>query len=278
MEENKSYSILDTVGLFFRYSSMNLKIALEYKFDRLMIAIAVFCREMAGVLVMVLLLTRFVSIRGWQMNEMLFLYSFLFLSYSLVVLLFTGIRDFEDLVYSGELDRFLLRPLGIIFQVISSKVDYCAALGHGAIGVMLLLKTSGALGIEWSFINIVYFILNLLGGAVIQASLFMLSSCFSFWTLKTTGIRNLLFFNSRKVAAYPLSFYPGAIRCLLTFTIPFAFVNYFPALFFLKKPETAMFPGIYMYMTPFIACILFILVYAVWKRGLKRYSSSGNAL
>jgi ABC-2 type transport system permease protein len=274
---NQESGLYNNFKLFFYYSILNLKTALEYKFDRLLIALAVFFREMTSVIIMVLLLTRFVSIKGWQMNEMLFLYSFLFLSYSFVVLFFTGIRDFEDLVYSGELDRFILRPIGIIFQVISSKVDYCAAIGHGTVGVILLIKTSRTLNIVWSADQIIYFVIIIIGGAVIQASIFMFSSLFSFWTIKTTGIRNLLFFNSRKISAYPLSFYPKLIQYILTFIIPFAFVNYFPTAYFLHKPEMNQFAKIFFYLNPFVACLLFGAAYAMWKKGLKRYSSCGNS-
>jgi len=273
----KMFTLPELIRLFFVHTKLIAKMTLEYKFHRMFISIAIFCREMISVVTMYLIMIRFVKIKGWDMNEMLFLYSFLFISYSLFVFVFAGIRDFDEMVRTGELDRFLLRPLGLMYQVIASRADFSATLGHGAVGVILLVKTAGSVGVEWNLKNIVAYIIVIIGGTIIQASLFMISSCFSFWTINTINMRNLIFFNARRFAAYPLSFYPGAIRYLLIFLLPFAFVNYFPCLYFLDKPEiSAMLSGVLPYLTPVVGIILFSIVYTFWKFGLKHYSSVGN--
>jgi ABC-2 type transport system permease protein len=276
MQQNNSFSSM--MALFFRFSKLNLKSTLEYKFDRFFLAFAVFCREMVSIIVMYLILTRMVRIKGWEMNEMFFLYSFLFLSYSIFIFLFTGIRDFDNMVYSGELDRYLIRPLGLMYQIVASKVDYCATIGHGVVGIILFTKTATNVGIDWNLKNISYYIAALLGGAIIQASLFMVSSCFSFWAVKTINLRNLIFFNSRRFAGYPISFYPGFIQKMLIFVVPFAFVSYFPAQYFLRKPDLSMFWSGYLYLTPVVGIVMFLLVYRFWLFGLKHYSSTGNSM
>jgi len=272
----KRYSLLDLTKIFIQYSKLNLKSMLEYKLDRSLLAFAIFCREMVAVVVIILILSRFLHIRGWDLNEMLFLYSFLFLSYSLFVFLFSGIRDFDQMVYSGGLDRFLTRPIGIMFQIVASRVDYPATLGHGLVGVILFLKTSAAVGIEWTFQNVVYYIIALVSGSLIQAALFMFSACASFWAFKTENLRNLVFFNARRIAGYPITFYPAMIQKLLIFIVPFTFVNYFPTLFFLRKEESAMFWEGYIYLTPVVAIVLLAAVYQLWRFGMRNYSSTGN--
>ncbi len=277
MESYRPFKIKELILLLFLYSKINLKLMLEYKFDRVFVAVAIFCREMISVVVMYLILIRFIRIKGWELNELMFLYSFLFLSYSLFVFFFTGIRDFDQIVYSGEFDRVLTRPVGLIFQIISSKVDYPATLGHGIVGVILFMYTSNSIGIEWNARNVSYYVFALVGGAIIQASLFMISSCFSFWAIRTTNLRNLIFFNSRRFAGYPISFYPAIIQKMLIFIVPFAFVSYFPALYFLQKPEMKMFWNGYLYFTPVVGIIMFGVVYVFWKIGVRNYSSSGNS-
>jgi ABC-2 type transport system permease protein len=264
--------------LFFKFSFLSLKSIQEYKLDRILGMFAIFLREMVSVVVIYLILIRFVRIKGWEINEMFFLYSFLFLSYSIFAFFFTGIRDFDEMVYTGELDRYMLRPLGVMFQVVSSKVDYCATVGHALVGIILFMRTANSVGIEWDAQNITYYVLALIGGALIQASIFMVSSCFSFWTVKTVNLRNMIFFNSRRFAGYPISFYPGIIQKLLIFAVPFAFVSYFPAQYFLRKPDLNAFWNGYLYLTPIVGLILFFLVYSLWKFGLKHYKSSGNSM
>ena len=278
MKKTRNDEAPGAIKLFFKFSSLNLKLIQEYKLDRTLTTLAIFCREISAVIVMYLILTRFAPIKGWQMNEIFFLYSFLFMSYCIFVFFFTGIRDFDDMVYTGEFDRFLLRPRGILFQVISSKIDYCAAVGHGIAGIILFFKTANTVGISWNAQNIFYFVTALLGGAIIQASIFMVSSCFSFWTVKTVNIRNMIFFNSRRFAGYPITFYPGIIQKLLMFIVPFAFVSYFPAQNFLRKPDLVQFWSGYLYLTPLVGIVLFLLVYALWRFGVKHYSSTGNSM
>lgn len=82
---NARQSALHSFRLFIKYFQLTLKVTLQYKFDRTMIAAAVLIREMAGVIILILMLNRFVTIKGWDINQILFLYSFLFLSYSLFV-------------------------------------------------------------------------------------------------------------------------------------------------------------------------------------------------
>ncbi len=278
MTKNSLYRISELLIILLKFAKMSLKRTLEYKFDKTFVAIAIFCREMISVAVIFLILTRFVEIKGWGYKEMFFLYSFLFLSYSVFVFFFAGLRDFANMIYSGEFDRFLTRPLGLMYQIIAAKIDFSATLGHGIVGIILFVNTAFSVGIVWNARNILYYICALLGGAIIQASIFLFSACFSFWTVKTDNLRNLMFFNARRISGYPISFYPGMIQKMIMFVIPFAFVNYFPAQYFLKKPEMLMFWNGYPYLTPLVAAIMFVLVYFFWKQGVRRYSSTGTPM
>ncbi len=278
MERKSLYSVYEIIMILLKYAKLSLKSIVEYKFDRTFITIAIFCREMISVVVMFLILARFVHIKGWEYNEMFFLYSFLFLSYSIFVLFFAGMRDFAGMIYSGEFDRFLTRPLGLMYQIVASKIDLSAGLGHGIVGIILFTKTAFSVGIDWNIGNILYYIVILISGAVIQASIFLFAACFSFWTIKTDNLRNMIFFNARRFSGYPISFYPVIIQKLLMFVIPFAFVNYFPTQFFLNKSEMNSFWDGYLYLPPLVGAIMFVLVYAFWKQGVKRYSSTGTSM
>lgn len=272
------HTVGEKIGLFFRYSRLNMKMVLEYKLNRSLITLAIFCREMISVVVMFLILLRFLHIRGWDLNELMFLYSFLFLSYSLFVFLFAGIRDFDLMVHSGEFDRVLTRPLGLMFQILAARIDFAATLGHGFVGILLFFNTAFSVGIVWTWQNSLYFVLAIIGGTLIQAAIFLLSACFSFWAIKSENIRNLLFFNSRRIAGYPITFYPVFIQKLLMFAIPFSFVNFFPAQFFLRKDDLKPFWEGYLYLSPVVGLILFALVYLVWKKGVRSYTSTGNSM
>ncbi len=278
MRKKALFSIFELFTILLIYIKLNVKAILEYKFDRTFITIAIFCREMISVVVMFLILVRFVHIKDWEYSELFFLYSFLFLSYSAFVLLFSGMRDFTGVIYSGEFDRYLTRPLGLMYQIVASRLDLSAALGHGIVGVLLFVNTAFSVGIHWNAQNIAYYIIAILSGAIIQASIFMFANCFSFWTVKTDNLRNMIFFNARRFSGYPISFYPGIIQKLLIVVIPFSFVNYFPTQYFLNKSDMSLFWSGFLYLPPLIAVIMLVLVYAFWKYGVRYYSSTGTSM
>lgn len=269
---------LEATELFYHYAKLSLKVTLEFKLDRSMITLAIFCREMIAVVVMLLILARFLHIRGWDVNQLFFLYSFLFLSYSLFVFIFAGVRDFDQLVHSGEFDRYLTRPRGLMFQVIASKIDLPATVGHGIVGAILFMNTAFSVGIQWTTQNILFYASVVVGGAVIQASIFMLTACMSFWAIRIENIRNLIFFNARRIAGYPISFYPSLIQKMLIFIVPFSFVNYFPTQYFIRKDDMELFWDGFMYLTPVVGVLMFVVVSLFWRFGIRHYSSSGNAM
>jgi len=275
MNKNR-YSIYDILKIYFIHVAMIAKANLFYKLNTFAIAFAVFAREIVNIVVIYLIFTRFVALQGWSRDDLFFLYSFLFLSYSLVVFFFAGVRDFEDDIREGHCDRYLIRPLGVFFQVIACKSDYAASLGHGLIGVALFLYCAGSVGIVWNFSTVIHAILFLFSGVLIQTSIFIFSAVLSFWTIRSSNIRNIIFFNARRYAGYPVSIYPEPIKVLIIYVIPFAFVNYFPAQYFLNREDGFMFSSVYLLLSPLVALLIASIACVVWTMGLRNYSSVGN--
>ncbi len=267
---------MDSLKLYLLYVKYISKSWFQYRVDAILRSLAVFLREATGIIVIYLTLQTFTDINGWNFYELLFLFSFLFLTYGIFILFFTGLRDFSDLVYTGEFDRFLLRPRGLLMQVMASNADMFAAIGHGGLGLVLFFFCANKIGVVWTAGTVFYYSITVISAVIIQASLFLLMSCSSFWIVKIDELVSMLYYNTRKFAGYPISIYPKFIQTILMFVVPFAFVNYFPAQFFLNKPDMSQFWAGYIYLTPFIAMILFLLVFLVWRFSLKRYSSVGN--
>lgn len=267
---------MESIRLYILYMKYISKSWFQYRVDAILRSLAVFLREATGIIVIYLTLQSFTDINGWTFYELLFLFSFLFLTYGIFILFFTGLRDFGYIVYSGEFDRFLLRPRGLLMQVMASNADMFAAVGHGGLGIMLFFFSAKNAGIEWTAGTAIYYAITIICAVMIQASLFLLMSCSSFWIIKIDELVSMLYYNTRKFAGYPISIYPKFIQKLLMFVVPFAFVNYFPAQFFLRKEDMSQFWEGYIYLTPVVAIILFGLTLLVWRFSLKRYTSVGN--
>lgn len=268
---------MDNIKLFFKHTEMLLKGSFQYKANALFLSLGVFVRELVNVFIMFFLLQKFGNINGWTLYEMLFLYSLIFLSYSVLVGLFAGVRNFPGMVHTGVLDKYLAKPLGVLFQIISSQADYFASIGHGTIGFILFFYAAKKIGLVWTPVFITYYTLAIIGGVLIQLSIWLISASLSIWAVKSDSIIGFIFWNGRKFAGYPISIFPYFIKFLLIFIIPFAFVNYFPAQYFLQKSDMVMFSPFMVYLPPVIGTVMITLSTFFWRFSLSRYSSTGTA-
>jgi ABC-2 type transport system permease protein len=76
---------------------------------------------------------------------------------------------------------------------------------------------------------------------------------------------------------YPLSIYSRGVRLLLAFVIPFGFMNYFPASYFLHKADNGLgLPIAVGVLTPAVGIVFLLVAYACWRFGLQRYQSVGH--
>jgi ABC-2 type transport system permease protein len=265
-----------SLEMFFRYSACTIKAWFQYRVDALVRSLAVFLREATGVIVIAITLKSFDAINGWNVDEMLFLFSLVFLTYGIFIVFFTGLRDFEWTVHNGSFDRLMLRPRGLLFQVIASNADWFAAIGHGGLGIVLFILSANRVHIRWNAVTILYYAASVFGGVLIQGAVFLFFAALSFHLIKISNLRGLFYWNMRKFAGYPVSIFPKFIQILMIYVVPFAFVNYFPAQFLLRKPDMAQYPPVFLYLAPFIGIFMYALSYAFWRYSLTRYKSTGN--
>ena len=266
----------DTLYVASVYTKHIMKAWFQYKVDAVLRSLAVFLREATGIFVIYFTLLKFDTLNGWNLYEMLFLFSLLFVTYGILILFFTGLRDFGHTVRTGNFDRFILRPRGLLFQLIFCNADWFAAIGHGGLGIVLFIISAGKVGISWNMTTIVYYILAIIGGVLIQGSIFLFIATLNIYLLETDSIKELFYFNARKFAGYPISIFSKGIQIIMIYVIPFAFVNYFPSQFLLRKPDMVQYPEIFMYLTPVVGVMMYLMAYAFWRFSVKYYKSSGN--
>lgn len=255
---------------------MSIHTGMQYRVDTVVATLAVFVRESTNIIVIYLALLKFDKINGWNVNEMLFLFSILFLTYALVVSLFADLRDFSSMIREGRFDRLVVRPRGLLFQLILNNADLMASAGHGTLGIVLFLFSAGRVGIQWDVLTILYYVGAIIGGVLIQGGMFIFFSALSFYFVETNSIREIFYWNMRKFAGYPISIYSKLIQGLMIYVVPFAFVNYFPAQYLLRKEDMENYNEMYMYMAPVVGVVIYIAAYVFWRISVKRYKSTGN--
>ena len=203
---------MNFLKMYFYYVKNTIKSWFQYKLDACLRSFAVFLREAAGIIIIYLTLKSFDQLNGWNTMELFFLYSLVFLTYAILIIFFTGLRDFEWLVNGGTLDRFLLRPRGVLFQVLASNSDWFAAIGHGILGLILMIVSANNIGVVWDITRIIYFTAAIISGVLIQGAIFLFIASLSFFIIKVGNIRNVFYYDTRQFAGYPISIYPKFLQ------------------------------------------------------------------
>jgi ABC-2 type transport system permease protein len=79
-----------------------------------------------------------------------------------------------------------------------------------------------------------------------------------------------------QLSSYPLDIYQGTVRRFFTFVIPFAFVNYEPALYLLDRSDPFGLPDAARLLSPLAAILIGLVARIGWQQGVLHYQSTGS--
>ena len=133
------------------------------------------------------------------------------------------------------------------------------------------------LDISFSLLNVVYIVLSLISGTVIHSGILIIMGSLSYFFTKNDGIGNLLTNSDsglRTFTDFPITIYNIVVQGLLVIIVPYAFVNYFPALYILQKSDRVH--EVLAFLSPVVAFIVILIAIVIWKVGLRRYCSTGT--
>ncbi len=119
-------------------------------------------------------------------------------------------------------------------------------------------------------VHVLLFLVSMIAGAVIYTSVKLFFASLAFW-VKQSGPFLQVAYELTNFAKYPTEIYSRAVRFMITWVIPFAFVAYLPASYFLMKRD-ALSIGVECV----IAVVLWIVSYSLFMYGTTKYESAGN--
>jgi ABC-2 type transport system permease protein len=222
-----------------------------------------------------ILVDQFHSIADWGPYEVLLLYGMNLASYALAGFFFY--HPFTYLprrIQSGEFDEILTKPLNPFLYLLSREFStgYFSNLSVAlAVIIVSIIKLDITIGIG----NLLFMLIVLLGGGLIQAASFIFTSVPAFWMIQNNSLVSLIF-DIKNFIKYPINAYHWMVQILLTLILPFAFINYYPAQHFLGKAGEGIFHPIFQFITPLVGILLFAGAYGFWKFGIKQYRSTGS--
>lgn len=143
-------------------------------------------------------------------------------------------------------------------------------------GIGLFVICFTHLAINVTALKVIFLILDIGGAVLIHAALFLIVGTLTFWIVRTYSIFDVMTLSFDHLIDYPVSIYGKAIQGFLTFIIPMAFINFYPARFFLQRTGDNLFNPLLQYGTPAVGILFFFLAYRLWKIGVNRYESTGS--
>ncbi len=258
-----------------RYWRINLLTMLEYRANFLMWAGFTVIYHATAILALWVTLRNFPSINGWDFKQTAFMYGLWFLGHGIHNTFFFTIGNVPEYVREGKFDRYLVRPLDTLFQTITTPAqiwpdELILSLVYFAVVVPFS-------GVHVDLLFVLYVPLVALGGALIDCAANLAVTTASFWFTRIDALRWTIMSLEQEFSRYPISIYQRSVRIVLTFALPFAFMNYFPATFLLHKTEDGLHlnPAVGL-LTPLVGLTALALAYGFWRIGLDRYQGTGS--
>ena len=168
----------------------------------------------------------------------------------------------------------MLRPLDTLFQAIATPGQ---VFPDELILALIYLGFATVIsGIHINALFLLFVAFVIVGGALIDLGINLLISTAAFWFVQVDALRWIVLQLEQEFTRYPITIYTRGIRLLIAFVVPFAFMNYFPAAYFLGKDNGFRLPAAVGLMTPLIGVVFVMAAYLFWRAGLNRYNGVGH--
>ena len=217
---------------------------------------------------------RFQSVGGWQLEEIVLLYSLAILAWGFAVSFFFSLHGFEDQIRNGTFDRALLRPMNPLLHVLGSQSPI-GGLGQFTFSIAAFVFAFHATGLSLTPVKLIYLVFTAMGGGLILGAALIGVATLAFWTTRTYTFYWSIVFPARQLVNYPVSIYHKALQLVLTFGVPFAFINYFPAHVLLERTAELSMPAL-AWGTPVVGVVIISVVYGFWRWGTRFYTGTGS--
>lgn len=249
---------------------MILKSQMQYKVSFFMTAIGQFIVSFTAFLGVWFMFDRFNCVEGYTLPEVLLCFSVVLMAFSITECFARGFDVFPKLIKSGELDRILVRPRGVAFQVLTSNFEF-SRIGRFLQSVLMLAIAIPTSGIDFTIDKILCLILMIAGGIATFSALFIIYASISFFTIEGLEFMNIFTDGSREFAKYPVSIYGEGVLKFLTYVVPIALFQYYPLNYLIGKSDNVL-----LMLLPLFGFLLLIPALFAFRFGLSKYKSAGS--
>ena len=258
--------------LYKKYVKIHLKSSMQFKVNTTLMAISTVFVSIAELLSIYMLFKSFKSVGDWGFYETSFMFGVITCVYSFVECFARGFDEFDKIIRNGELDRLLVRPVNLIYQIFGSKIEF-SKLPKSLLALGLCVFSLIKLGIQWSLTKVCVLIMIFVCGCCVIFGVILIGAGIAVFTIEKMEFVNIFTDGAKELSYYPVNIYAKWLARIFTFVLPVACFNYLPMNFIMGYGSL---PSIVYALSPLlgslflIPCILFFL----WA--LKKYQGTGT--
>ncbi len=256
--------------LYFKAFKLHFKSMLEYRASFIISFLSQIIVFFSYYFIILSLFDKFDNIKGFTLYEVLLCFSIIQFGYAFCECFARGIDKFDTIIINGDFDRLLLRPKNIILQVLCNDADF-VKLSRLIQALIVMVIALINLKVKWSIIKVITLILMMSSAIAIFFGIFLLAAAYCFITVQGLEVRNVFTDGGKYMAQYPIGIFNKSWVLFFTFVIPYAFVNYYPLLYFIDKSNNT-----YYGLFPLIVFLYLIPCFIIFDKGIKRYTSVGS--
>lgn len=256
--------------LYFKAFKLHFKSMLEYRASFIISFLSQILVFFSYYFIILSLFDKFDNIKGFTLYEVLLCFSIIQFGFSFCECFARGIDRFDRIIINGDFDRLLLRPKNVILQVLCNDADF-VKLSRLIQSLVVMVIALINLNVKWSIIKVITLVLMMSSAIAIFFGIFLLAASYCFITVQGLEVRNVFTDGGKHMAQYPMGIFRRGIMLFFTFIIPYAFVNYYPLLFFLGRSD-----NLFYCFSPLIVLLYLIPAFLIFRFGMKKYTSVGS--
>lgn len=208
------------------------------------------------------------GIGDWDFPKLCLLNSICYLSWGTFVF-FWGLYQIPKKVISGDLDKFLARPISPLIGLLGEGI-HLEGIYEMLSGLIGLIAISWYYSLIPTASQVALSLFAMMLGTLALVFLHGVISISSFWVGRIDSLRQIID-SLDEFQKYPLSFYPMNIRWVLMIIVPL----YFPGSF-----AASLYLGIVVPLWHWAALLMTVLFWGglfcvLYQRGLRRYEANG---
>lgn len=210
---------------------------------------------------------------GFSLQEVGFLYGATGLGIAFADLVVGRVERIGQMIRFGRLDTMMTRPVPLLVQVCA---DEFALRRFARVLQSLIVFAWASSYVDWTVPRAGVAVEMVVSGSLIFFSLFIGLSCLQFWTADSSEAANAFTYGGNTVTQFPMTVFPSEVVKALTFVLPIAFVNWYPALFILGREDPFGLPAWLQFTSPLVAALMLAAALLVWRTGVRHYRSTGS--